>query len=73
MVARTRRGFSMIALVLVSTLAGSCTGGGQSSSRGTTATNSQTTVRELGSIQQLQERFNHDAGTVRLILLISPT
>jgi hypothetical protein len=72
-VARTLRGFSMIALVLVPILAGSCTGGSQSSGRGTTATNSQATIRELGSIQQLKEMFNHDAGTVRLILLISPT
>ena len=30
-------------------------------------------VAELRSISELRERFNEDSGTVRLILLISPT
>ncbi len=30
-------------------------------------------VRDLSSIATLQARFNHDAGMVRLILLLSPT
>jgi hypothetical protein len=30
-------------------------------------------VRDLASIATLQDQFNRDAGTVRLILLISPT
>ena len=31
------------------------------------------TVIELRSISALQERFNRDAGAVRLVLLLSPT
>jgi hypothetical protein len=31
------------------------------------------TVRDLSSIDELQERFNGDEGVPRLILLISPT
>jgi hypothetical protein len=30
-------------------------------------------ITELRSIAELQDRFNEDAGKVRLILLISPT
>lgn len=30
-------------------------------------------VHDLASIATLQDQFNRDAGTVRLILLISPT
>jgi hypothetical protein len=30
-------------------------------------------VRDLGSISALQDRFDHDAGAIRLVLLISPT
>ncbi len=32
-----------------------------------------TAVRDLTSIDMLRDRFEEDAGTVRLILLISPT
>jgi hypothetical protein len=31
------------------------------------------TVGDLGSIQQLQERFNNDQGTPRLVLALAPT
>lgn len=31
------------------------------------------TVDDLGSIQQLQERFNNDQGTLRLVLALAPT
>lgn len=31
------------------------------------------TVRNLSSIEELQEQFNRDQGVTRLILLISPT
>jgi len=31
------------------------------------------TIRNLSSIQELQEQFNRDEGVTRLILLISPT
>ncbi len=31
------------------------------------------TIRDLSSIEELQEQFNRDEGVTRLILLISPT
>jgi hypothetical protein len=37
------------------------------------ASTSSTPVRELRSISELQDRFNGDAGAIRLILLVSPT
>ena len=30
-------------------------------------------LRSLGGVEELQERFNNDAGSPRLILLMSPT
>ena len=30
-------------------------------------------LRSLGGVEELQERFNKDAGSPRLILLMSPT
>lgn len=36
-------------------------------------TGSPVPVHELNSISTLQQAFNHDAGTPRLILLVSPT
>jgi hypothetical protein len=32
-----------------------------------------TPLTELGSVEELKSRFNHDRGMARLILLISPT
>ncbi len=57
----------VVALALVSS---ACTSS-RSSAAGTTATSPN--VTELGSVSDLQERFNRDAGKVRLILLLSPT
>jgi hypothetical protein len=31
------------------------------------------TVSDLGSVQQLQERFNNDQGAPRLVLALAPT
>jgi hypothetical protein len=31
------------------------------------------TVSDLGSLQQLQERFNNDQGAPRLVLALAPT
>jgi hypothetical protein len=31
------------------------------------------TVSDLGSVQQLQERFNSDQGSPRLVLVLAPT
>ena len=31
------------------------------------------TVSDLGSVQQLQERFNNDQGSPRLVLALAPT
>ena len=31
------------------------------------------TIRNLSSIEELQEQFNRDEGVTRLVLLISPT
>jgi hypothetical protein len=64
---------SLIALALVlSGCTGSETGSpSRSSSPGSEATPG--LVRELTSIDALRDAFNDDAGSTRLILLISPT
>jgi uncharacterized membrane protein len=31
------------------------------------------TMSDLGSVQQLQDRFNTDKGTIRLVVIFSPT
>lgn len=33
----------------------------------------QSTLRDLQSVDQLKALFNHDAGHVRVVLLLSPT
>jgi hypothetical protein len=57
----------LLALVLASS---ACTSGPSPVTGSTTLSER---VAELRSISELRERFNEDAGKVRLILLISPT
>jgi hypothetical protein len=64
---------NLVALALVAV---ACTGGGTSSPSRSSTTGDQGTpasVRELASIDTLRDVFNGDAGSTRLILLISPT
>ncbi len=55
---------AIAALVLVSS---ACT------SRNTQGSAATSKVIDLSSVSELQDRFNADAGAVRLILLMSPT
>jgi hypothetical protein len=59
----------LLALLVLLLAMPACTFG--KSSSGATATGAK--VAELRSVSDLQERFNQDIGTVRLILLLSPT
>lgn len=56
-----------LALVLAST---ACSSRGN---RGNHSATRSAKVTELRSVSELRERFNEDAGKIRLILLISPT
>ena len=60
---------SLIALVVV---ASGCTANGTGSA-GASDQSPTSPVRELTSIDTLRDAFNDDAGSTRLILLISPT
>lgn len=60
---------SLIAVVLTSS---ACTESGTGSA-GASDQSSPAPVRELTSIDTLRDAFNNDAGSTRLILLISPT
>lgn len=68
---RVRR-LSLLVLVALSILGSACTGGGASGGVADATTGS-TPLHELSSIGSLREAFNHDAGKIRLVLLISPT
>jgi hypothetical protein len=59
-----------VALALV---ANACTGSGSGNGPRSTPTSASGSVRDLTSIETLKSVFNHDAGSTRLILLISPT
>ena len=53
-----------------------CSGGGTSSPPSSATIGNQGTVARLGeltSIDELRNAFNDDAGSTRLILLVSPT
>jgi hypothetical protein len=60
---------SLITLALASS---ACTESGTGAA-GSSDQSEPTPVRELTSIDTLQDAFNEDAGSTRLILLISPT
>jgi hypothetical protein len=57
----------LAALVLVFS---ACASSGRPATENTPRTSK---VAVLGGVSDLRERFNHDSGKVRLILLISPT
>jgi len=59
-----------ILLVVFALVSSACTST-TSSGPGTTATSPK--VTEIRNVSDLQERFNRDAGQVRLILLVAPT
>lgn len=50
-----------------------CSSGSDTVSRRDQGAGEAATIRNLSSIDQLQEQFNRDQGVTRLILLISPT
>jgi hypothetical protein len=63
---------SLIALALISS---ACAGNGAGSGPGPNRTGGQSAlapVRDLTSIDTLRDAFNDDAGSTRLVLLISP-
>ncbi len=63
-------------LILLALVSSGCTGSDTGSSHRSSPTGGQGTpasVRELTSIDTLRSAFNDDAGSTRLILIISPT
>ena len=68
---RARRSIVPFALVVAGLLVASCTGSGPVSGGGATRTAGG--VRPFASIATLRDAFDADAGTTRLILLVSPT
>jgi hypothetical protein len=70
------RSFIVLGLIGLWLLSSACTGDGSGSgprSSGTGGLGAPAQVRELTSIDMLRNAFNDDAGSIRLILLISPT
>lgn len=61
----------LLGLIGLALVASACTEGAGSAGAGDRSTSAP--VRELTSIATLQDVFNHDAGAIRLILLVSPT
>jgi hypothetical protein len=71
--ARGSRGLApLLAILLALAVASSACGSGANSKTEESPTRS-ATVTELRNVSELGDRFNQDAGKVRLILLISPT
>ena len=62
----------LLAILLALAVASSACGSGASPETKESLTRS-ATVTELRNVSELVDRFNQDAGQVRLILLISPT
>jgi len=69
--ARKSRGLALLAILLALAVASAC-GSGANPKTEESPTQS-ATVTELRNVSELGDRFNQDAGKVRLILLISPT
>ena len=73
---RSRRRLLIPSLVGLALISSACTGRGTSSPPRASPSGSQAIPRpvlELTSIDTLRDAFNDDAGSTRLILLISPT
>lgn len=70
--ARRSRGLALLAILLALAVASSACGSGANPKTEESPTRS-ATVTELRNVSELGDRFNQDAGKVRLILLISPT
>jgi hypothetical protein len=62
---RPRAGAALLVLTAFLVVSVAC-------STGSTSTSSMP-VRELRTISELRDRFNGDAGSIRLVLLVSPT
>jgi hypothetical protein len=60
-------------LVTLALVATGCTGNGAGGGTGSSPTFVSGSVRNLTSIEMLRSVFNKDAGSTRLVLLISPT
>jgi hypothetical protein len=72
------RGARLVAILIAMAVGTACGGAGlappsQGPSRTETSADEPAAVEELASIRTLRDRFEEDAGSVRLILLISPT
>jgi hypothetical protein len=70
------RGFVVPSLVALAVVLSACTESGIGSPSRSTPPGDEgapAAVRQLASIGMLREAFNDDAGSTRLILLISPT
>lgn len=67
--------FGLVATVLAFSLAASACASDRSPPAGGTpdATPPEVRVTSLQDLSQLRDRFNEDAGRVRLVLLLSPT
>jgi hypothetical protein len=63
----------LVAVLVVLVVAAACTRAGETAPPGAQRADASESVRNLTSIETLQEQFNDDAGRARLILLISPT
>jgi hypothetical protein len=74
---RRSRGLWLVAISIALAVGTACgadrTAPTQGPSRTGTVADEPAAVPELASIRTLQDRFEEDAGRVRLILLISPT
>lgn len=64
---------SIAVVVAVSLLLASCTSTASQTTQNQATEPGESEVRTLSSISTLRNLFNHDAGTVRLVLLLSPT
>jgi hypothetical protein len=72
---RLRRSLAA-SLIVLAVVTGACTGSGAGSGPRSGTTRDQAApglVRALASIDTLRDAFDRDAGSTRLILLISPT
>jgi ABC-type glycerol-3-phosphate transport system substrate-binding protein len=64
----------LVLLLALGVVASACTSDGASTAGGQTeVTPTEVRVTTLQRVSRLAERFNADVGTVRLVLLLSPT
>lgn len=72
MVEARKRQTAILALLLAAVLlVVGCSASGSSSTAAPAGTSDQ--VKSLTDVAQLQDKFNEDKGSVRLVLLLSPT